>query len=276
MWAGTYRKDEYTLNWYDKFVAHDIELLYGYGYYYMFFIRAPRLWQGWTVHGIFPILSIPQYAFWLKMDDDSPTPAVVDSYTHYDQTFEGTDPNTEDHHVAGVHDGALHFNGSDNRIMLTAASYESFLDDYQPFTLAIWWKPDAPGSATYKDFLSSAAIAEAGIQFAINTTKSKITVANKLGGTLTQNSFEWDEDDLSIWQHWAFVRDGKTIRMYKNGIKGFENTSDFMEGRYYTIGRVLTIGCQRGVTAFAAGAADDVHLFNSALSDAEVLALATP
>lgn len=276
VYAGEYTKANIADLNYATLTALGITLFEGEYYLMRAYAVAPRYFPGMSTFAYFQVLPALLYSFWLKMDDNAPTTTVLDNYTNHDQTFEGTDPNTEDHHVAGVHDGALHFNGTDNKIVLTTASYQDYMDDDQPFTIAIWWKPDAPVSATYKDFLSSAAIGEAGIQFKIKNNKSQIYVVCKWDGSITATSFEWDEDDESIWQHWAFVRDDRTIRMYKNGIKALEVTSDFWQGKFYTVGRALSIGCQRGGYVYAAGAADDVRLFNSALSDAEVLALATP
>jgi hypothetical protein len=210
------------------------------------------------------------------MDDDAATPVVVDAFGNYDQTFEGANPNTEDHAVAGVHDGALHFDGVGDHIALSEASYESYLDVDQPFTLAIWWKPDTPIGSGWDDFLSSYALVTPGVRFAIKNTQSQIFVTFLLSGTRYYNSMLWDESDVSIWQHYAIVRNGTNLRIFKNGVKDLDVTNNGYRGAMFNDGTPLSIGAQRGVTSFAQGAADDVYLFNRALSDAEVAALAVP
>ena len=239
-------------------------------------ITAPRYFPGPAYVSGFQVIELPTWAWHLTMNDDAPNTDVVDAYGHYNQVFEGASPNTEDHHVTGVHGGALHFGGATDHISLSEVSYHYYTDTGQPFTLCLWWKPDTPIGSTYKDFLSSYAFFTPCIQFAIKNSASVIQVSFLYGGSRYDTAATWTESDVSIWQHWALVRDGTNVKAYKNGVLKLDATNTGFQGRPWVTGTPLSIGAQRAVTAFADGAADDVYLFNRALSGAEVAALAVP
>lgn len=276
VFAGTYRKDLLPLDLHDLFYARGIRLILDHTYVIRSYLKAPRYFDSSQVSTFFTVIDVPQWVWHLTMDDNAPDTHVDDDFGNYDQVFEGTNPNTEDHHVEGVHDGALHFDGSLDRIILAEASYQYYMSTDQPFTLCIWWKPDTPVGAGYRDFLSNYATFSPGIQFAIKATESKIFLSFLYGGSRHETACTWVESDVSIWQHWAVVRSGTNVRTFKNGIINLNATDAGFRGVPYVDGTALSIGCQRGVTSYAKGAADDVYLFNRALSDAEVAALAVP
>ena len=274
--AGSYLKASCPSNFYDAFTALGFAFTLNQSIGIAANITAPRYFPGPAYVSGFQVIELPQWAWHLTMDDDAPDTNVVDAYGHYNQVFEGTNPNTEDHHVAGVHNGALHFDGSTSRINLSEASYHDYMDTGQPFTLCIWWKPDTPIGNTYKDFLSSYALTTPSIRFAIKNSESQIFVTWLYGGTRYYTSVSWAETDTNEWRHFALVRNGTNVRMFKDGVKNYDASNAGFQGRPWVTGTPLSIGCQRGVTYFANGAADDVYLFNEALSDAEVAALAVP
>jgi hypothetical protein len=248
----------------------------GHNYEIRIWIQRPRYFISNFARQVFPCVPAQQWAWHLAMDDDAPDTDVADDWMHYAQTFEGNNPNTEDHHVAGVHDGALHFDGATDHIDLTPESYEGYLDVNQPFTLAIWWKPDAPMPAAYKEFLGNYSFFKPGISFSIKNNSSRLHVQIYDGGVPYTITALWAEADNNAWRHFALVRNGTNLRTFRNGILNTDDTSVHFVGACFEAGTPLSIGAQRGVTAWAAGAADDVYLFNRALSDAEVADLAVP
>lgn len=274
--GGTYRKGDIDDLNFATLSAKGIVFTVGNWYLVRGVITAARYFP--SAFGWKPFYCVPeiQWAFHYTMDDNAATPTVVDAYGHFNQTFEGTDPNTEDHHVAGVHDGALHFNGSDNYIELSEESYKDFLDDGQPFTIALWWKPDAPMGAVHKYFFSNWLILAPYVSFSIREDQSVVALGFQLGGAKWGTSCIMAEADTSDWRHFAVVRDGTNVKVYRNGVERLNATNATAAGHLWSATDPLSIGARRSVSDFAAGAADDVYLFNRALSPEEIAALATP
>jgi hypothetical protein len=275
-YAGSYLKPDVTDLDYAHLSAMGITFTAGHYYEIRGYIRGPRYFPSGFNLNVFHCRSTAGYSFNLTMDDEAANTTVTDDWGHHDQAFLGTNPNTEDHSVNGVHGKALHFDGSTSKIVLTDASYQAYLDVDQPFTLCLWWKPDAPVGAGYDHFLSSYNWSEPGIGFIINNSSSLIMAIFRYNGSNYSVSKSWVEVDVSIWQHWAIVRNGTNVRFFRNGILGYEATHGGYRGAMYWLGNPLSIGCMRSVSNFAAGAADDVYLFDHALSDPEVAALAVP
>jgi hypothetical protein len=240
------------------------------------FIHRPRHYWSNNADLVFTCQPEVLYSFHFKMDDNLPTTLVLNDWAGNAEIFIGPNPNTEDHHVAGVHDGALHFNGASDHIDLTPAFYESYLDVDQPFTLAIWYRPDAPMGVAWQHFLSSYVFNEPHVRFAMRNNESFIYCLSLYLGFKHDVAYHWTEVNNNAWRHFAVVRNGTNVRMFRNGIKALDETHEGYQGAMFKSGNVLSIGSQRGVTLWAKGAADDVYLFNYALTDAEVAALAVP
>jgi len=274
--AGSYVKAACPTNFFAAFTALGFAFTLNQSIGIAASITAPRYFPGPEYVSGFGVIGTHQEVWHLAMDDDAPDTAVVDAYENFDQVFEGANPNTEDHHVSGVHGGALHFGGSYDHISLSEASYHDYMDIGQNFTLCLWWKPDIPFLGTYNDFLSSYGTAEPGLRFAISATESMMLWSFLYGESRYEASCVWTESESSTWQHWALVRNGQNVRTFRNGIKNYDASSVGYQGRPWVAGKPLSIGCRRGVSHFSKGAADDVYLFNRALSDAEVAALAVP
>jgi hypothetical protein len=212
------------------------------------------------------------------MDDAETNPIVHDSMFEFPQTFLDPtgDPDTIAHAGPGVHDGALYFDGLDDHINLTAESYEPYLDTGKDFTLCLWWKPTLPISPSYRFFLSNGALFTQSIEFGIRQNSSIILFCFLYNSTKWYTSVAWPESNVSIWQHYAVVRVGTNLKVYKNGIIGMDADNVNIQGKLWKTGNPLSIGCQAGITYFAAGAADDVRLYDIGLSAAQVAALAVP
>ena len=240
------------------------------------FIHRPRHYWSILADLIFTCQTTVHHSFHLPMDDDAANTLVLNDWAGNYQEFEGNNPNTEDHHVAGVHGGALHFDGASDHIDLTPALYESYLDDDQDFTLCLWWKPDTPVGTSFKHFLSNYSLLKRYISFLIKAAESRILLQWYEGNTNYTVTASWTEDNVSIWQHWAVVRNGSNIRCFKNGIYKTGGTSIHYTTALTDPATQLSIGCSNGGSNWAKGAADDVYLFNRALSDAEVADLAVP
>jgi hypothetical protein len=256
--------------------ALGIEFHAGYEYEMRIWIQRPRYYSSNFASLRFTCRPEIQYAFHLPMDDNTDNTLVLNDWAYNYQEFAGATPNTEDHHVAGVHGGALHFDGVGDHIELTPALYESYMDTDQPFTLAIWWKPDAPMPVSIRDFLSNFALVTPSIRFSIRDDESQVFITWLWGGSKYYTSVTWPEDDVSEWRHFAVVRNGRNVRVFRNGVKNYDASNDGFQGRPWVDGNPFSIGARQASSDFAAGAADDVYLFDYALTDDEVAELAVP
>jgi hypothetical protein len=261
---------------YAHLTAAGVEFHAGHDYEIRIWIQRPRYFSSDYARLVFPCVPAQPWAMHLTMDDNTDTPVVLDEWMHYAQTFEGLSPNTDDHHVAGVHDGALHFDGVTDHIDLTPESYESYLDVDQPFTIAMWWKPDVPMGHGIQYFLGGRTSGFAGVYFQIRDTDSFVACTFLYLGTNYAVSYNWVIPEPGDWIHYALVRNGTNVRMFRNGVKALDETLEGYQGAAFTEGNPMSIGCRIGTDLWAAGACDDVYLFDHALSDAEVAALAVP
>jgi hypothetical protein len=275
-YAGEYLKASCPTDFYAAFEALNIHLQKNVGYTLFARIHAPRYFKSAENVDVFLLENPLDWIWHYTMDDDAANTTVLDDFEHFNQVFEGTNPNTEDHHVAGVHGGALHFDGSTSRIILTPESYEVVLETGSPFTLCIWWKPDTPIGSTRRDFFSNYVLAEAGFRFDRKNSESRMMASFRYEGSLYGTSCTWDEDDVSDWTHYALTRDGRNVKTYRNGILKLDANNDGFQGDIFKSGKALSIGCQGGITNFAAGAADDAYMFARALTNTEIVALAVP
>jgi hypothetical protein len=231
-----------------------------------------------SAHSMILFTTTSHNIWWLAMDDAKTNPIVHDSMYLFPQTFLDPtgDPDTIAHAGPGVHDGALYFDGLDDQIQLTSTSYEPYLDTGKDFTLCLWWKPTLPISPSYRFFLSNGALFTQSIEFGIRQNSSIILFCFLYNSTKWYTSVAWPESNVSIWQHYAVVRVGTNLKVYKNGIIGMDADNVNIQGKLWKTGNPLSIGCQTGITYFAAGAADDVRLYDIGLSAAQVAALAVP
>jgi hypothetical protein len=274
--AGTYAKLLCPTDYYALWTALGIRFRAYYTYVLGWRVEWPGKWKSFMTVRRFVVIPGSPQTIWLRMDDCAPSPLVVDSSYMNNQTFEGAHPNTNVHSVEGVHYRALHFDGVGDKIVLTEAAWKPYLTEYTDFTMCMWWKPDAPVAALAKDFLSNYDTVAPSIRFSMNNASSSIMFCFLYGGSNRYTSCTWVEDGSSIWQHWAVVRNGTNLRTFKNGVLLLDSTADWIQGRLWVAGKSLSIGCQRGVSRFANGAADDYHVYDRALTDAEVAALAVP
>ena len=277
LYGGTYTKAETDdLNYYDALTALGIAFVPNHHYFIKAVIRRPRYWPSIPSYSYFYVIGYSTW--WLKMNDNFSSPTVQDAQNNYPQIFTDPtgDPNTNAHSVPGVHETALYFDGVDDCINLTAESYKPYLAAGTDFTLCLWWKPALPITNDWCDFLSNYYYHRGGLAFSIRALQSQISLVI---GTLADHvylNWTWTETPVSIWQHWALVRTGQKVDIYKNGILGYTDTDPANTGVMYTTGNPLSIGSRRGIEDFANGAADDVRLYRIGLTGPEIAALATP
>jgi len=274
--AGTYAKLGYPADFYSIVTARGITFLPGKTYILKAQLTAPRMWPSICLCSTFELLE--PGLFWYKMNDNGPSSTVYDAQLEYNQTFLDPtgNPSTSAHSVAGVHGRALHFDGIDDTIRLTAVSHVPYMALNQDFTLCFWWKPDAPVGASFKTMLGGIAGVHPGIQFRIRNVQSSCKLNFLYGGGNNPVVMYWDETDVSIWQHWAVARGGTHCAAYRNGVLKWEATGDVYSGVLAETAYRFAVASNWNHEEFAAGAMDDLRLYDSELTAAEILELATP
>jgi len=216
-----------------------------------------------------PILDLP-------MDDDAATPTVVDvSAGHHDQTFldPGGDPNTDAHSVPGVVGTALAFDGVDDAINL-GATIDAALGAGQDFALAFWWARGDGNDENYKYLFYKAA--DNGQLFAVNS----FNVPSQQYTTFYVYRSISPEDRVTFtvllvgygWNHYVFQRRGDTVELWANGALVDEDTTVGNDRDFSGVS-----GFELGGTGanHALGSMDDFRVYDRALLQSEIEALAT-
>jgi hypothetical protein len=274
--AGSYEKLLCPTEYYALWTALGIHMRAYYNYVLAWRVTWPGKWTSFERVAEFQCIPGSPQTIWLRFDDANASPIVYDSSCIANQTFLGPNPNTAAHSVEGVHFRALHFDGVADHINLTPESYQPYLQEYTDFTLAIWWSPDTPISGNSKDILSNYNLATPSFRLSIRSNESGMMFCFLYGGLKYYTACTWVETDVSDWRHFAVVRNGTNLRTFRNGVLLLDTSVPSNQGRLWQADTALSIGCRRGVTSFARGAADDFHIYDRALTDAEVEALAAP
>jgi hypothetical protein len=212
----------------------------------------------------------------MTMDDNAATAVVVDSsLSAQNQTFvdPAGNPNTSTHTAAGKVGTALSFDAVDDRIHLTPASHAAFLGAGADFSIAFWWKTNSPNPAVTPHILSNFSATESSMFMFSNAGNVILTLKymNPGARNVTQT---WAGGADGQWHHYAIVRKGTVLTIYRDGIVAATNTHADNSLSLAPAGVNLTIGSAPTGGQPAPGFADDFRLYNRALFASEVTALA--
>jgi len=275
------------VNWYeiqelrslrsDRFTAFDLDLdaaiaKWGLEYGADFRVRFcqydnnPAPMDGFFLREI-KLTALNAAVFHLTMDDNAASPTVHDATPgQRHQTFldTGGNPNTDAHAVEGVVGGALVFDGVDDRIIvdLETGIGEVFAAG-KDFTLAFWWKaPTVEFSEVYDYILTGP------LSFAYRTVNNAIRFLyyRPIDNIAVQTSYDNSND--GEWHHYAVVREGTTVRLWRDGVSNFSNThannaGGFAANRMFLVAHSTDRYC-------APGAMDDFRLYRRALGAGEI------
>ena len=170
--------------------------------------------------------------------------------------------------AAGRIGGAVRLNGSADHIALPAGIASGLGD----FTIAVWVNPSATptwsrvldlGTGTGR-YLFLTVNAGAGPRFAITTA----------GNGAEQQLNRTGQLPLNQWSHLAVTLSGNTGTLYVNGTAVATNTAMTLRPANLGVTTNNWIGRSQFADPFLAAAVDDLHLYDRALSTAEVAALA--
>jgi Ca2+-binding RTX toxin-like protein len=200
-------------------------------------------------------------AHW-AFDEGSGTQAL-DSAGEHDGLIQGADYTTEVSPAPGS-TFALDFNGDGDRVRVDDAADLDFVPTDQ-MTLALWFRKDS-SPETYH--LLAKRLEEGPMNYQLGRDAGGIQF-NSIGGVVNTSVSDVAED---MWTHLAATYDGTSLKIYVNGaVVGSASP--------YTLGNPNNADLVIGATADTfgdqfPGKIDDVRVYRSALTDAEIAALA--
>ncbi len=196
----------------------------------------------------------------LKMDEGSGTTLIDASPYNNNGTTVGSPT-----WATGVIGQALSLNGTQNATVADANS----LDITSAITLAAWIRPTVNGTQRIIIKVSGSTGYELFLE---QPSPSRVSVRFNGNAALRVNSTSSYMSYLNTWIHIAATYDGTTIRLYFNGIEEASLAASFAIGTNATA--VGIGGDAAGANRFT-GLLDDARIYNTALTAAQVLALAT-
>lgn len=206
----------------------------------------------------------------LPMDDNADDPIVHDAASgQRHQTFldPGGDPNTSAHRAPGVAGFGLAFDGVDDRISLGAAFASEILGYAHDFTYAVWAKaPSSPPAETHY-VLSKHYNVEINFNPDGSTTLMIWPGANL--ATLVPHSMD------GSFHHFVILRRGDAIELWYDGELKRTDTDPAHLVALNDPTKNLTLGMRFNGTGAYHGVIDDFRIYDRALSEAEISALAS-
>ena len=261
-------------DFYSHFTAARVELVAGEHIALKYVLRAPDHWPSQA--RTFWITVQERIHTLLKCDDDNAFSHVVDNTFQHNATLvdpTGSD-HTQDHSVPGHIGNALYLDGVDDSIIISAAKHYPVMAAGTDFTVALWWKCDSPGPATALHFLSNYLNTSEGLLFYTQTDLFKTAARVPDGGGVKTFAVVWPGAVDNDWHHWCFKRKGTVWTFYKDGIPSITDDDPLNAQALADPARVLAIGSKFNTGNYAPGTADEFRLYDYALSDPQIAALA--
>ena len=205
-----------------------------------------------------------------RMEEGSGTVLVDSSASANNGTILG-DPTW----VVGQHGLALRLDGVGTPPDRATVPDSASLDISSAITMATWVRPERTGAAT-QNLIKKAVTAGTlvgGYELSLAATQKVFVRFNQatVADGLRLNSTTSYPLNGAAWMHVAATYDGTTMRLYINGVQEAFQTSSFA---ITTNNLALGIGAQPDGASLFLGALDDTLVYNSALTAAEVAALA--
>ncbi|WP_159435084.1 cadherin domain-containing protein, partial [Rubritalea squalenifaciens] len=158
---------------------------------------------------------------------------------------------------SAVDAGGASFDGVDDRI-----DYALTETNLGAYTVAMWVKNGASGQSIYSSVFSN---------HTPNTSNTfQIDMGNGFNYRGTQTA-SFGAAPVGTWVHLAVVSDGTDTRLYYNGV-----LSQTLAGVNDDLFDTITLGTNRNEGNFFQGEVDELYVYDAALNDEDILALATP
>ncbi len=265
----------------DRFITYDLDLdaavtARGLAYGEAFRIRFcqydnnPAPMDGLFLRGIVVSGEIGPFLH-LKMDDNALNPVIYDAAAgqhHQTLSAPGGDPNTAAHSVPGPVGSAIQLAKADTITLGNVV--DPLLAAGRDFTFCFWWKSEGAGSPTNEHILSSYLAASNHLFWFAYQGNLTGRVCRSIGNF----SAAWVGGDDALWHHYALTRQGTTLRFWRDGRLGNSNTA--AANAESLVGASLRIGAapSGGSATWASGCVDDFRVYDRALRDWKIAALA--
>lgn len=211
----------------------------------------------------------PAVGHW-KMDDDGLGPQLTDSSRN---GLHGTLLNGPTFVPGQIGTHGVNFDGTDDR---ATVADNSLLDITGPITIALWVRPEVLDTQHIfkKGINTSGANSGYEVSLASGSSTSRIFARFQTSiGTIRIDAN--DPYALNTWTHVVAISDGSQVRMYINGV--LQNDIK-ISGLNVANDQLLGIGAQPNSPSgsnFLNGQMDDIRLYGSVLSQAQITQLAT-
>jgi hypothetical protein len=209
----------------------------------------------------------PGVVHW-AFDENAGTTAADWSGSGYSGTVSGAQ------WVAGMPGGggaALRFDGLDDSVQLGAVDIGG-----QALTISLWFKADDFGTPSARLISKATSTSESAHYWMLSTVDSspKLRFRLKTNGATTTLIASSGTLSAGVWTHVVGVYDGSTMRLYKDGVMVGSTpktgTVDTNSSVTAAIGNQPTGGGSRPFD----GVIDDVRIYDEALTDPQIAALA--
>jgi len=266
----------------DRFAAHDLDLdaaMAGWGLSYgsQFRVRFcqvdnnPAPMDGIFLHRIELTAEFTELVFHLPMDDRSDSPLVRDAAEGRDQTFldPGGDASTAAHATAGPVGGALAFDGVDDRIVVDLQQgLGNVFGAGNDFTLAFWWKAPTIEFSNLYDYVLTGPVTFSYLTNGKYGSVNAIRFLYRRPVDDTVVSTWYDHSNDGLWHHYAVVRQGQTVRLWRDGASDFADIHANNAGSF-ACDQMILVG-HPDPEFFAPGAMDDFRLYGRPLTEGEI------
>ena len=236
--------------------------------------NGPVAWDGIALSDIRLEGEFTGLVLHLPMDDSGDDAVVRDAAGENDQTFidPGGDPSTGGHSGGGAVDSALGFDGVDDCVTLTAASYRSVLAEGGDFAICMWWKTSSPDPGQTLHFLSNFAAAADSIMW--YTPPGSLSVAVQfVTGESRWVAKAWPGGADDQWHHYVLTRQGTVISIYKDGELAVSDDHPENVKSLAPADRELTIGSNPTASQPSPGWADDLRIYSRGLNAGQIRAI---
>lgn len=183
------------------------------------------------------------------------------TYDYSKEDNDGTMTNDAKFTASGKYGGGIYVDGIADYVNVPD---DSSLDPINKITVSMWIKADTGSLQDYRVPLmktsSSAWVVGYGFYFLSNNIHFFIDSwnGNTAYTSITDNT----------WYHFVGVYNGTTVSIYKNGVKG---TDDSYTGTISDVAKPLTIGWDGYTSAYSyKGKIDEIMIFNTSLTQAQI------
>jgi PKD repeat protein len=221
-----------------------------------------------------PLISLSDLQLYYKFDGNA---------NHYSNSALNLSPVNSPTYVSGIFATATDLNGSNQYFTLSNANFN--ISGLTALSISVWVNPDVlPTSNTFMTINSKYNVLSTGGGFDLRLFNNAGTQEINWNVVKTSNSTNSSATHItnlptSTWTHLCGTWNNSATRLYVNGILVATGPTQSFGG-LPAVDRNFTIGCidfanSPGPTRFFNGKIDDYSLYNRALTDNEIIELAS-